>query len=174
MANELSPDGIGFEFCEMEKKKVSIQTEEFIQWQFAEYNGERFVDMITNQFPGTEIIEHWGNSWKMKIPRGNFSIGYLFGMIEENKMGFQVSEYSVAQTSLEQIFNNFAASAELKQQFKRRNSIKKSLSGSFKEGSFKEATPVINEGGSVEMVQMAAKKESIPLNTNQVLPCVQE
>lgn len=64
----------------------------------------------------------------MKIKRGDFSIGYLFGLIEDSKTEFEISEYSVAQTSLEQIFNNFAASAELKQQFKRRNSMRASIS----------------------------------------------
>lgn len=68
---------------------------------FSEYNGEKFIDLISNQFPGTEIIEHWGNSWKLKIKRGQFTIGYLFGMVEETKANHQVSEYSVAQTSLE-------------------------------------------------------------------------
>jgi hypothetical protein len=43
------------------------------------------IDMITQKFEGAEVVEHWGNSWRLKIKRGNFSIGYLFGLIEENK-----------------------------------------------------------------------------------------
>lgn len=82
LALELNPNGIGFEFNEMQRKGIPIQAEEFIQWQFAEYNGERFVDMISNAFEGVEIVEHWSNTWKLKIKRGAFSIGYLFGMVE--------------------------------------------------------------------------------------------
>lgn len=78
-----------------------LNTEELLQWQFAETHGEKFVDMITQKFNGVEIVEHWGNSWRLKIERGNFSIGYLFGLVEENKAAFEVSEYSVAQTTLE-------------------------------------------------------------------------
>ena len=96
--------------------------------------------MIQNQFQGVEIVEHWGNSWRLKIARGAFSIGYLFGLVEENKAEFEVSEYSVAQTTLEQIFNNFAASAELKQQFKKRNSVRRSNSAS--------GNQIIQEGGN--------------------------
>ena len=114
MANELGPNGIGVDFYEMNLRKVPINPEELFQWQFAESHGEQFVDFITNRFQGVEIVEHWGNSWRLKIERGDFSIGYLFGLVEENKATFEVSEYSVAQTTLEQIFNNFAASAELK------------------------------------------------------------
>lgn len=92
----MSPNGIGAEFCEMEKKKVAIQSEEFIQWQFAEFNGDKFVNLISNTFQGTEIVEHWGNSWRLKIKRGAFSIGFLFGFVEENKARLEISEYSVA------------------------------------------------------------------------------
>lgn len=42
------------------------------------------------------------------MPRGDVTIGYLFGMIEDLKADVNISEYSVTQTSLEQIFQNFA------------------------------------------------------------------
>jgi len=101
LASELGPNGIGVDFYEMDKKKIAIQAEELFQWQFTESNGEKFVDMITNKFQGVEIVEHWGDSWRLKIDRGNFSIGYMFGLVEDNKAAFEVSEYSVAQTTLE-------------------------------------------------------------------------
>jgi hypothetical protein len=46
------------------------------------------------------------------VSRDNYSIGYLFGLFEDIKEQFFISEYSVSQTSLEQIFNNFAKEAE--------------------------------------------------------------
>ena len=55
-----------------------------------------------------EIIEHHNNSYKVKLSKGEHSIGYLFGFMEDVKAEFDVSEYQVSQTSLEQIFNNFA------------------------------------------------------------------
>lgn len=58
-------------------------------------------EIINRNFQGAEIVEHWGNSWKLKVPRGNFSIGYLFGLIEDTKGTYEISEYSVAQTTLE-------------------------------------------------------------------------
>ena len=47
LANELGPKGIGFEFYELSRKRIPINSEEFIQWQFAESNGERFISMIS-------------------------------------------------------------------------------------------------------------------------------
>ena len=45
------------------------------------------------------------------MSRDNYSIGYLFGMMEDIQAASNVSEYSVAQTTLEQIFNIFAMQA---------------------------------------------------------------
>jgi hypothetical protein len=41
----------------------------------------------------------------LKVPRAEGkSIGFLFGLIEGLKVEFKISEYSVQQTTLEQIF----------------------------------------------------------------------
>jgi hypothetical protein len=29
------------------------------------------------------VIEHYGQSWKLKVSRDEYSIGYLFGMMED-------------------------------------------------------------------------------------------
>lgn len=42
------------------------------------------------------MIEHFGNSWKIKVSRDNFSIGKVFGMMEDVKNLYNISEYSVA------------------------------------------------------------------------------
>lgn len=42
------------------------------------------------------------------MPRGDKSIGYVFGMIESKKEDYGIAEYSVGQTTLEQIFQAFA------------------------------------------------------------------
>ena len=63
-------------------------------------------------FKELQIIEHFGNSWRIKVSRDNYSIGFLFGMMEDIQKQFDISEYSVTQTTLEQIFNNFALEAE--------------------------------------------------------------
>ena len=39
-------------------------------------------------------------------------LGAMFGLIEGNKTRLSIQDYSIAQTSLEQIFNQFAAQQE--------------------------------------------------------------
>lgn len=77
-----------------------------------EGKGNKAVDFLETKFKESQIIEHYGNSWRLKVSRDNYSIGFLFGMMEEIQEQFEISEYSVAQTTLEQIFNNFAHEAE--------------------------------------------------------------
>lgn len=59
------------------------------------------IDHIDKTFAQFNIIEHYGNSWKVKVSRDNFSIGYLFGMMEDIIGQYDISEYQVAQTTLE-------------------------------------------------------------------------
>jgi len=51
-----------------------------------------------------ELIEQCADFFKFRIPKDDKTIGYLFGNIEDRKTDLNISEYSVSQTSLEQIF----------------------------------------------------------------------
>jgi hypothetical protein len=46
-------------------------------------------------------MEHFSNSFNLKVARNNNSIGFVFGVMEELKSEFSVSEYSATQTTLE-------------------------------------------------------------------------
>jgi len=59
------------------------------------------VVLLEDRFKEFKIIEHYGSSWKLKVSRDNYSIGYLFGMMEDIQGEFNISEYSVTQTTLE-------------------------------------------------------------------------
>ena len=44
----------------------------------------------------------------MRVPKEDKTIGWLFGQLEQNKRSLGIQEYSISQTTLEQIFQNFA------------------------------------------------------------------
>jgi len=52
------------------------------------------------------------NFCEYKVGKNGHSIGYVFGMMEDNKTRLHLSEYSASQTTLEQIFNMFANQAK--------------------------------------------------------------
>lgn len=87
--------------------------------------GNKMIDMLESKFSECQIVEHYNNSWKVKTSRDNYSIGFLFGMMEDLKDEFQVSEYQVSQTTLEQIFNNFARMGEQTNPMNRKYSLKR-------------------------------------------------
>lgn len=74
---------------------------EFVKWQFVEGKGNSVIDHLEPMFKEFKVIEHNGNSWKIKVSRDDYSIGYLFGLMEDIQKKFDISEYSVTQTTLE-------------------------------------------------------------------------
>ena len=89
-----------------------MKYDDLIKWVFTETKAMVVLDLFESMFKEVEILEHYYNSYLIKVSRDNYSIGYLFGLMEDNKSKYEISEYSVSQTTLEQIFNNFAKDAE--------------------------------------------------------------
>jgi len=83
------------------------------------------LDFLEGKFEQCNVIEHYGNSWKVKVSRDNFSIGFLFGLMEDVPEEYEDSEYQVAQTTLEQIFNRFATMGENDNPQARKKSMRK-------------------------------------------------
>ena len=110
----MTADGIGAEFVDQKKKGQEISMEDFITWYFTETKGNMLIDKISKKFTDTDILEHYGFSWKLVVSRDHHSIGYLFGEMESLQKEFNVAEYQVSQTTLEQIFNTFATMSESK------------------------------------------------------------
>jgi ATP-binding cassette subfamily A (ABC1) protein 3 len=82
-----------------------------VEWSFYTENTLKCLTKITQNFENVAIVEFWDNIFKLKIKKENSknSIGFLFGQIENQKQDCFLSEYSISQTSLEQIFNIFAS-----------------------------------------------------------------
>ena len=66
------------------------------------------IESLCKDFVHVEIIEHYGNYMRLRVERYSKSIGFLFKLIEELKEKHQLQDYSVSQTTLEQIFQGFA------------------------------------------------------------------
>lgn len=54
-----------------------------------------------------KVIEQCGNYMKLQIDRSDKKIGSLFSSVEDLKKKYKLADYSVNQTSLEQIFQRF-------------------------------------------------------------------
>lgn len=66
--------------------------------------GYLFIKLAAELFKQVDLYEQCSDFFKFRVPKQDKSIGYLFGFIEENRKQLMISEYSVCQTTLEQIF----------------------------------------------------------------------
>ena len=89
-------------------KRVNIGV--ILNWIHFIENSIKFIQKGKNYFEEIILAEHIENNFLFKMKKGNNtkSIGFFFGLFEENKEECHVAEYSIQQTSLEQIFNKFA------------------------------------------------------------------
>ena len=80
-----------------------------ISWTFFVKNALKFIKKAKNYFESIILTEHIDNNFLFKMKKNNNtkSIGFFFGLFENNKDNCHVTEYSIQQTSLEQIFNMF-------------------------------------------------------------------
>ena len=87
---------------------VPIST--FLNWIFFVENALKFIQKGKNYFEEIILSEHIENNFLFKMKKGNNdkSIGFFFGLYDDSREECFVTEYSIQQTSLEQIFNKFA------------------------------------------------------------------
>ena len=86
--------------------KVSIAN--FLTWLYVEQCGLKIMEGLCDDFKEVELLEHYNDYYKLRVPRGDKTIGFVFSLIENRKEAFNISEYSASQTTLEQIFQTFA------------------------------------------------------------------
>jgi len=57
--------------------------------------GLEVITLLTRQFKQVDLIEQCSDYFKFRVPREDKTIGYFFGLIEDNKVALKISEYSV-------------------------------------------------------------------------------
>ena len=93
------------------EKNNGVSISNLINWIFYCENSIKFVKFGYDNFANIIIKENMDNNFLFKMKKkhkGGKSIGYLFGLYESNKDACFITEYSIQQTSLEQIFNQFS------------------------------------------------------------------
>jgi len=56
---------------------------------------------LAERFGQVEMLEQCGDFYKLRVPKENKTIGWLFGEFEDSKQALGIQEYSISQTSLE-------------------------------------------------------------------------
>jgi ABC-type multidrug transport system ATPase subunit len=72
-------------------------------------------EFIASLAPEAILGEHHGGHLNWQLPKAGISLAALFRKFEASKTELDITEYAVAQTSLEQVFLRFAREQELEQ-----------------------------------------------------------
>ncbi|XP_071741723.1 ABC transporter A family member 1 [Rutidosis leptorrhynchoides] len=84
----------------------------FSEWWLAKEKFSIIDSFVLSSFPGATPQGSNGLSVKYQLPRGeDFSLADVFGLIERNRNGLGIAEYSISQSTLETIFSHFAANS---------------------------------------------------------------
>ena len=109
--SELEDGRLGERLLRDMRKNNGINISALISWIYYVENAIKFIEYGRDNFSKIVIEESMENNslFKMKKNKSkNISIGYLFGLFESHKEECSITEYSIQQTSLEQIFNKFS------------------------------------------------------------------
>ena len=107
--NELNKGRLGAKIIREIQINNEIPIRILCSWIFFVENAIKFIKKAENYFESIILTEYIDNNFlfKMKKNQDTKSIGFFFGLFESNKNDCFVTEYSIRQTSLEQIFNMF-------------------------------------------------------------------
>ncbi|KAL2535052.1 ABC transporter A family member 1 [Abeliophyllum distichum] len=108
--NNGSCEAFGEQLSEQLVRDGGIPLPIFSEWWLTKEKFAVIDSFIQSSFPGAKYQSCNGLSVKYQLPYGeDLSLADVFGHIERNRSILDISEYSIGQSTLETIFNHFAA-----------------------------------------------------------------
>ena len=109
--DELRPGRLGERLQKTLNINGSINIGILLNWLFFVENALKFIKVGKQYFSEIILSEHIENNFLFRLKKGNEtkSIGFFFGLFDGSKEECNITEYTIQQTSLEQIFNKFAS-----------------------------------------------------------------
>ena len=106
----LEKEGIGRKIYHEVIVNGDINLQALINWTRYVTCAMKMIKVVLPHFKEVILSEFIENNFLFKIKKSNNSksIGFLFTLLEKEKEPCEITEYSIQQTSLEQIFNKFA------------------------------------------------------------------
>ena len=108
--NYLEKEGIGRKIYHEVTVNGDINLQALINWSRYVACAMKMIKVVLPHFKEVILSEFIENNFLFKIKKSSDSksIGFLFTLLEKEKEACEITEYSIQQTSLEQIFNKFA------------------------------------------------------------------
>ena len=106
----LKEEGIGRKIYNEVVHHGNIHIQTLVNWARYVSYAMKMINVVLPHFNEIILSEFIENNFlfAIKKSKNSKSIGFLFTILEKEKENFEITEYSIQQTSLEQIFNKFA------------------------------------------------------------------
>lgn len=106
LIEEIRLNGLGDELIRESRfdSQGNIRVKHLLEWVHHMQFGTRIIRQFCKEFGTVTLLEQHSNYFKLRLNMQDKSIGCVFGVIEEKKEYMGIAEYSVSQTTLEQIF----------------------------------------------------------------------
>jgi ATP-binding cassette, subfamily A (ABC1), member 3 len=115
----ISETGTGCDLWSSQKQNNGLVTlKHLASWWLIEINYDKLCTFLTTNYDSYVLRERHTSRVRVEISsehpitKSHIKLSAIFGAIESEKKGLGLDGYSVSQTSLEQIFNQFAAQQE--------------------------------------------------------------
>lgn len=107
-----SDNPTGYHIAKLASSSVGITVDELVGFCVEELRVKALADFFQSSYTSAILRERQDAKVRYEILSEGVSISSVFANIEKNKDALKIDDYGVSQTSLEQIFNGFAAIAE--------------------------------------------------------------
>ncbi|XP_067683949.1 phospholipid-transporting ATPase ABCA3-like [Haliotis asinina] len=88
----------------------TVETEPGVSEETAPASTEPLVSFIKSTYPETKVFDDHQGYVHFQVPYSSVSLAQVFTVMEQSKVQFYVEDYSVHQTTLEQVFLSFTRS----------------------------------------------------------------
>lgn len=114
MYAQINPNGTGWMIYASVSgsEDRSTSAKEFAQWWAEEQQFKAVLSFVLETFRESQLFEQQGTLLNFKMPPQEMPLAAMFAKLEEAKSTLGIQEYALSQTSLEQVFNFFAAQQE--------------------------------------------------------------
>lgn len=116
--NRLSPEQSGSDLVTYFESQGTAGFRHLCSWMILEERYENITAFLTATFESFVLHERQPSKIRIEVPselkdgKGTLKLGAMFKAVEDQKTALHIESYSMAQTSLEQIFNFFAQQQE--------------------------------------------------------------
>ena len=109
---QFKPELFGGKLLKELNNKGTLPLKKIVRWMFYVKSVLKLIQKIKEYFETIFCVDYKDNNFAFRIERkrqeGEKTIGFLFGFIEDNKKKFNVGQFFLQYSTLEQIFNEYA------------------------------------------------------------------